>query len=98
MSKMSATISVHQLGFIDNGNNHYYEQRRQAMTAELRKKREELEKKLEYAQNAHLAFAKGVGSEGAYRDSYQKVREIRDELYMVAMELGDPIPLRMEPK
>ena len=68
------------------------------MTAELRKKREELEKKLEYAQNSHLAFAKGVGSEGAYRDSYQKIREIRDELYMVAMELGDPIPLRMEPK
>ena len=68
------------------------------MTAELRKKREELEKRLEYAQNAHLAFAKGVGSEGAHRDSYQKVRWIRDELYMVAMELGDPIPLRMEPK
>ena len=68
------------------------------MTDELRKKREELEKKLEYAQNAHLAFAKGVGSEGAYRDSYQKVREVRDELYMVAMQLGDPIPLRMEPK
>ena len=68
------------------------------MTAELRKKREELEKRLEYAQNAHLAFAKGVGSEGAYRDSYQKVREIRDELYMVAMQLGDPIPYRMESK
>ena len=68
------------------------------MTDELRKKREELEKKLEYAQNAHLAFAKGVGSEGAYRDSYQKVREVRDELYIVAMQLGDPIPLRMEPK
>ena len=68
------------------------------MTAELRKKREELEKKLEYAQNSHLAFAKGIGSEGAYRDSYQKVREIRDELYMVAMQLGDPIPYRMEPK
>ena len=68
------------------------------MTAELRKKREELEKRLEYAQNAHLAFAKGVGSESAYRDSYQKVREVRDELYMVAMMLGDPIPKRMEPK
>jgi hypothetical protein len=68
------------------------------MTAELRKKREELEKRLEYAQNAHLAFAKGVGSESAYRDSYQKVREVRDELYMVAMQLGDPIPYRMEPK
>jgi len=26
------------------------------------------------------------------------VREIRDELYMVAMQLGDPIPYRMEPK
>jgi len=68
------------------------------MTAELRKKREELEKRLEYAQNAHLAFAKGIGSESAYRDSYQKVREVRDELYMVAMQLGDPIPYRMEPK
>ena len=68
------------------------------MNAELRKKREELEKRLEYAQNAHMSFAKGIGSESAYRDSYQKVREIRDELYMVAMELGDPIPKRMEPK
>ena len=28
------------------------------MNAELRKKREELEKKLEYAQNAHMAYAK----------------------------------------
>jgi hypothetical protein len=68
------------------------------MNAELRKKREELEKKLEYAQNAHMSFAKGVGSESAYRDSYQKVREIRDELYMVAMMLGDPIPKRLDPK
>lgn len=68
------------------------------MNAELRKKREELEKQLEYAQNAHVSFAKGIGSESAYRDSYQKVRTIRDELYMVAMMLGDPIPYRMEPK
>ncbi len=68
------------------------------MNAELRKKREELEKKLEYAQNSHMSFAKGIGSESAYRDSYQKVREIRDELYMVAMQLGDPIPFRMEAK
>ena len=75
-----------------------YEATEASMNAELRKKREELEKKLEYAQNAHLAYAKGIGSEGAYRESYQKVREIRDELYIVAMDLGDPIPFRMEPK
>jgi hypothetical protein len=64
----------------------------------LQEKRKELEKRLEYAEKAHMAFAKGIGSEGAYRESYQKVREVRDELYMVAMELGDPIPFRMEPK
>jgi hypothetical protein len=64
----------------------------------LQEKRKELEKRLEYAEKAHMAFAKGIGSEGAYRESYQRVREVRDELYMVAMELGDPIPFRMEPK
>jgi hypothetical protein len=64
----------------------------------LQEKRKELEKKLEYAEKAHMAFAKGIGSEGAYRESYQRVREVRDELYMIAMELGDPIPFRMEPK
>ena len=30
----------------------------------LQEIRKELEKKLEYAQNSHAAFAKGVGSEG----------------------------------
>ena len=64
----------------------------------LQEKRKELEKRLEYAEKAHMAFAKGIGSEGAYRESYQRVREVRDELYMIAMELGDPIPFRMEPK
>lgn len=68
------------------------------MSKELNEKRKQLEKQLEYAENAHVSFAKGVGSEGAYQDSYRKVRELRDELYMVAMELGDPIPYRMEPK
>jgi hypothetical protein len=90
--------SVCQLGSINNGKIIIFEATEASMNAELRKKREELEKKLEYAQNAHMAYAKGIGSESAYRDSYQKVREIRDELYMVAMELGDPIPFRMEPK
>jgi hypothetical protein len=67
-------------------------------TMKLEEKRKELEKKLEYAENSHVSFSKGIGSEGAYRESYQKIRDIRDELYKVAMELGDPIPCRMEPK
>lgn len=64
----------------------------------LQERRKELEKKLEYAQNSHAAFAKGVGSEGAYRESAQKVRDIYEELRVVARELGDPVPVRMYPK
>jgi len=67
------------------------------MTAELRKRREELEKKLEYAENSHASFSKGIGSEGAYRESAAKVRAVRDELFIVAQQLGDPIPVRMYP-
>lgn len=64
---------------------------------ELQKLREQLEKSLEFAEKSHQAFAKGVGSEEAYQESYRKVREIRDQLYKVAMDLGDPIPFRIEP-
>ena len=65
------------------------------MTAELRKKREELEKKLTYAENAHASFYKGIGSEGAYRESAAKIHAIYDELAEVARQLGDPIPHQM---
>ena len=65
------------------------------MTAELRKKREELEKKLTYAQNNHASFYKGIGSESAYQDSCAKIHAIYDELAEVALKLGDPIPHQM---
>ena len=64
----------------------------------LQEKRKELEKKLEYAQNSHASFGKGVRSEGDYRESAAKVRTIYEELRLVADELGDPVPVRMYPK
>jgi len=59
---------------------------------DLEKKREELEKKLKRTEAAH--YAKPYWhSESAYRDSVKEFREIYDELFQVALELGDPVPL-----
>jgi len=68
------------------------------MTAELRKKKEELEKKLTYAQNNHASFYKHISNEGAYRESCEKIWALRDQLADVANELGEPIPFLMKAK
>tara|TARA_R110002020_G_scaffold281534_3_gene497212 strand:- start:1038 stop:1223 length:186 start_codon:yes stop_codon:yes gene_type:complete len=58
---------------------------------ELKKKREELEKKLEMKEKIH--YGKNWGNEGAYQDSVLELRTIYSELEKVAEELGDPIPV-----
>ena len=59
---------------------------------ELTNKREELEKKLKRTEASH--YAKPIWhKEGAYRESVKEIRNIYDELYTVALELGDPIPV-----
>tara|TARA_R110000751_G_scaffold164975_1_gene271085 strand:- start:231 stop:422 length:192 start_codon:yes stop_codon:yes gene_type:complete len=59
---------------------------------DLKKKRAALESKLISRENAH--YAKGNwASESAYRDSVKEIREVYDQLFDVAYELGDPIPV-----
>ena len=59
---------------------------------ELTKRREELEKKLKRKEAAH--YGKPFWhKEGVYRESVKEIRNIYDELYKVAQELGDPIPV-----
>ena len=59
---------------------------------QLTEKREELEKKLKRKEAAH--YAKPFWhKEGAYQDSVKEIRNIYGELFKVAQELGDPIPV-----
>ena len=59
---------------------------------EMEAKREELEKRLKRMEETH--YKKGYwGSESAYRDSCQAIHEVYKELFDVAQELGDPIPV-----
>ena len=60
---------------------------------DLQKKREELEKNLKRKEDAHHKKPYWH-SESAYRDSVKEIRKIYNELFSVALELGDPIPVR----
>ena len=58
----------------------------------MEEKKAELEKKLKRTEAAH--YGKPYWhSESAYRDSVKGIRNIYDELFKVALELGDPIPV-----
>ena len=57
----------------------------------LTDRRKELERKLEMKEKAH--YGKFWAKEGAYQDSVKEVRDIYEELFQVAQELGDPIPV-----
>ena len=59
---------------------------------DLQTKREELENQLKRKQDAHYKKPHWH-SESAYRDSVQEFRVIYEELFKVALELGDPIPV-----
>ena len=59
---------------------------------ELQKKRSELEKLLKRREDAH--YKKPYWhNEGTYRDSVKEIKIIYNELFVVAQELGDPIPV-----
>ena len=59
---------------------------------ELQKKREALESSLARKEKAHYAKPHWA-SESAYRDSVKEIREVYEQLFTVAYELGDPIPI-----
>lgn len=61
---------------------------------ELQTKRADLEKQLKRKEDTH--YKKPFWhSESAYRDSVQEMRKIYNELFSVAQELGEPIPVWM---
>ena len=61
---------------------------------ELTEKREELEKQYKRNFAAHCTkYSKHIAREEEYRDSARKLRSLYNELFDVAMELGDPIPV-----
>mgnify|MGYP006928206603 FL=1 len=59
---------------------------------ELQKKREDLEKKLDRLEDTHSG--KSWVSESSYRDSRKAIHDVYLQLFEVAEELGDPIPVR----
>ena len=61
---------------------------------DLQERREKLESTLKRKEDVH--YKKPYWhSEGAYRDSVKGIREVYEELFKVALELGDPIPVWM---
>ena len=58
----------------------------------LKKKRKELETKYSRMMDAHSKRVH-ISNEGAHLDSAKALREIYEELYQVALELGDPVPM-----
>ena len=45
-------------------------------------------------EEAHSKKFTHIASEGAYRASAQACHDVYKELYDIALELGDPIPVR----
>ena len=61
--------------------------------------REELEKKLEMRERAHLStYEKKNTNEAVYASSWALVLEARKELEEHCREIGDPIPMLLGPK
>jgi len=58
----------------------------------LQEQRDELERNLKRKESAH--YGKPYWhNEGAYQDSVADIRQTYDQLFKVAQELGDPIPV-----
>jgi len=58
---------------------------------DLQKKREELEKKYARLLDTHTKKPHWH-NEGAYQDSAMALKAVYEELFQVALELGDPVP------
>ena len=62
--------------------------------SELTKKRDELQKKYDRMFAAHTTkYNKHIASEGEYRESAQKIKDLYNELSEVSQQLGQPIPI-----
>jgi len=59
----------------------------------LQEQRKELEGRLSRMEESHYKKAHWQ-SESAYRDSCKAIDEVYKQLFDVAQELGDPIPVR----
>ena len=60
----------------------------------MEEKRAELEKKYQRMFTAHCAkYSKYIAKEDEYRESARQIRKVYDDLFEVALELGDPVPL-----
>ena len=61
---------------------------------DLSKKREELEKNYKRMFSAHcIKYSKHTAKEDEYRESARQLRLLYNNIFDVALELGDPIPL-----
>ena len=59
---------------------------------DLQKEREDLKNKYTRMMEAHVS--KGhVVNEGSHLDSAKEIKALYEELYLVSLELGDPIPV-----
>jgi hypothetical protein len=64
------------------------------MTKDLQTRREELEQKYRRVFDAHcVKYSKYIAKEDEYRLSARKTMVLYNELFDVALELGDPIPM-----
>ena len=60
----------------------------------LEEKRSELEKQFKRKFAAHCTkYNKHIAKEDEYRQSARQLRELYKELFDVALELGDPVPV-----
>ena len=59
---------------------------------DLRKKRDELQKKYERMMDAHTKKSH-ISSEGAHMDSANAIKAIYAEIYELSEKIGDPVPV-----
>jgi len=59
---------------------------------DLKKKRDELQKKYERMMDTHTKKAH-ISNEGAHMDSANALKAIYNEIYELSLEIGDPVPM-----
>ena len=59
---------------------------------DLKKKRDELQKKYERMMDTHTKKAH-IANEGAHMDSANALKAIYNEIYELSLEIGDPVPM-----
>tara|TARA_R110002012_G_scaffold77447_1_gene196558 strand:- start:268 stop:459 length:192 start_codon:yes stop_codon:yes gene_type:complete len=59
---------------------------------DLRKKRDELQKKYERMMDAHTKKSH-ISSEGAHMDSANAIKAIYAEIFELSEKIGDPVPV-----